>query len=145
MIGGILQGLIALNKADYVYEPFHATLLSIGVVTFSVVFNTSLAERLPLIEGIILIFHLIGFFVIIIPLWVMGPRGDPNTVLLKFTNDGGWSSKGLAAMVGLTSPMSVLIGYDCSVHLCKLKSPNDISRGATNIYLKLRRFKTHRG
>lgn len=145
MIGGILQGLIALNKADYVYEPFHATLLSIGVVTFSVVFNTSLAERLPLIEGIILIFHLIGFFVIIIPLWVMGPRGDPNAVLLKFTNDGGWSSKGLAAMIGLTSPMSVLIGYDCSVHLCKLKSPNDISKGATNIYLKLRRFKTHRG
>ncbi|KAF7915329.1 uncharacterized protein EAE98_011195 [Botrytis deweyae] len=117
MIGGILQGLIALNKADYVYEPFHATLLAIGVVTFSVVFNTSLAERLPLIEGIVLILHLIGFFVIIIPLWVMGPRGDPNTVLLNFTNDGGWSSKGLAAMIGLVSPMSVLIGYDCSVHL----------------------------
>ena len=119
MIGGILQGLIALNKPDYVYEPFHATLLTIGVVGFSVVFNTSLAERLPMIEGIILILHLVGFFVIIIPLWVMAPRGKASDVLLNFTNDGGWSSKGLSAMIGLTSPMSVLIGYDCSVHLCK--------------------------
>jgi hypothetical protein len=39
--------------------------------------------------------------------------------LLEFSNNGGWPSTGLSAMIGLTTPLSVLIGYDCSVHMCK--------------------------
>ncbi|KAM3074423.1 hypothetical protein ACMFMG_002773 [Clarireedia jacksonii] len=117
MVGTIIQGLIALNVENYVWEAYHGTLLTIAVVAFSVIFNTSMAERLPLIEGVILILHLIGIFAIIIPLWVMAPRGDPKTVLLEFTNQGQWATKGLSAMIGLTAPMSVLVGYDCSVHM----------------------------
>jgi len=101
---------------DYVWKNYHGTLLTIAVIAFSIVFNTVLAARLPLIEGMVLILHLAGFFAIIIPLWVMAPRAHPN-VLLEFSNNGGWSSTGLSAMIGLTSPMSVLIGYDCSVHM----------------------------
>ena len=77
-----------------------------------------LAARLPLIEGTVLILHLAGFFAIIVPLWVMAPRAHPS-ILLDFSNNGGWSTTGVSAMIGLTSPMSVLIGYDCSVHMCK--------------------------
>lgn len=118
MVGTIIQGLIALNVKDYVWHNWHGTLLTIAVIAFSIIFNTVLASRLPLIEGIVLILHLAGFFAIIIPLWVMAPRAHPH-VLLQFSNFGGWSSTGLSAMIGLTSPLSVLIGYDCSVHMCK--------------------------
>ncbi|KAH8602283.1 amino acid transporter-like protein [Bisporella sp. PMI_857] len=116
MVGTIIQGLIALNVEGYEWKQWHGTLLTIAVIVFSIAFNTVLASRLPLIEGIVLILHLAGFFAIIIPLWVMAPRAHPR-ILLEFTNNGGWSSTGLSAMVGLISPLSVLIGYDCSVHM----------------------------
>ena len=118
MVGTMIQGLIALNVPDYTWQNWHGTLLTVAIIGFAVLFNTVLAARLPLIEGIVLILHLAGIFVIIIPLWVMAPRAHPH-VLVEFTNFGGWSSLGLSAMIGLTTPMSVLIGYDCSVHMCK--------------------------
>jgi choline transport protein len=123
MVGTTIQGLIALNVQDYVWHAWHGTLLSIAAIFFSIVFNTSLAVKLPLIEGVVLVLHLAGLFAIIIPLWVMAPRANAHDALLVFTNFGGWSSNGLSAMIGLTTPLSVLIGYDCSVHMCKWKSP----------------------
>jgi choline transport protein len=119
MVGTIIQGLIALNVSDYVWHNWHGTLLTIGAISFSIIFNTVLAVRLPLIEGIVLILHLTGLFAIIIPLWIMAPLAKPHAALLEFSNNGGWPTTGLSAMIGLTTPLSVLIGYDCSVHMCK--------------------------
>ena len=119
MVGLIIQGLIAFNDASYEFHNYHGTLLAIAVIVFAIVFNTVLAQRLPLMEGLIVVLHILGFFAIIIPLWVMAPRTKPEIALLEFTNNGGWSTTGLAAMVGLNGPLSVLIGYDCSVHMCK--------------------------
>lgn len=116
MVGGIIQGLIALNNPDYGFDRWHATLLTIAIMAFATLFNTALAVRLPLIEGIILILHIAGFFGVFIPLWVLAPRA-PGDVLLTFTNNGGWPTTGIAAMIGLTTPLTALIGYDCSVHL----------------------------
>ncbi|KIW50408.1 hypothetical protein PV05_11997 [Exophiala xenobiotica] len=117
MVGTVIQGLIALNVEGYVWHNWHGTLLSIAAISFAIIFNTVLAVQLPLIEGIVLILHFAGFFAIIIPLWVMAPRSNAHDALLVFTNNGGWSSTGLSAMIGLTTPLSVLIGYDCSVHM----------------------------
>jgi choline transport protein len=68
MVSTIIQGLIALNVSDYVWHNWHGTLLTIAAISFLIIFNTVLAVRLPLIEGIVLILHLTGFFAIIIPL-----------------------------------------------------------------------------
>lgn len=116
MVGGIIQGLIALNYPDYEFDRWHATLLTIAIMTFAVIFNTILAVRLPLVEGVILMLHIAGFFAVFIPLWVLSPRAHPD-VLLSFTNNGGWPSQGIATMIGLTTPLTALIGYDCSVHM----------------------------
>lgn len=120
MVGTIIQGLIALNVKEYVWENYHGTLLTIAVICFSIIFNTALVSKLPMLEGMASALHLAGFFAIIIPLWVMGDHASSH-VLIEFTNNGGWSSVGLSAMIGLTSPMSVVTGNDCSVHMCKLK------------------------
>ncbi|KAK5075826.1 hypothetical protein LTR70_009917 [Exophiala xenobiotica] len=117
LVGTIIQGLIALNVPDYAWAPWHGTLLTIAVILFSAIFNTTWASRLPVLEGSVLILHILGFFAIVIPLWVMGPRAKPEVVLLEFTNNGGWPTKGLSAMVGLLAPQAVLTGYDCSVHM----------------------------
>lgn len=116
MQGGIIQGLIALNVPDYDFKPWHATLLTMGASAFAILFNTLLAAKLPLLEGFVLILHIAGFFAVILPLWIMAPRA-PASALVTFSNNGGWSSTGLSAMVGLTTPLTALIGYDCSVHM----------------------------
>jgi choline transport protein len=72
-----------------------------------------------LAEGLILILHVVGWLAVVITLWVMAPRADAHTALLDFQNNGGWPTVGLSSMVGLLAPMAVLVGYDCSVHMCK--------------------------
>ncbi|KAI6806520.1 hypothetical protein KC342_g18946, partial [Hortaea werneckii] len=119
MVGGLIQALISLNHGAYVPERWHQTLLTIAVVVSSVVFNTVLAVKLPLIEGILLTLHLCGAFAIVIPLWVMVPRTPVDVALFKYTNVGGWDTKGLAAMIGMVTPLNVLIGYDCTVHMAE--------------------------
>lgn len=117
MAGSVIQGLVLLNYPDYPYHPYHTTLITIAVIAFSIVFNTFLAVRLPLLEGVLLILHVAGLFAIIIPLWVMAPRGNTYETLMVFTDNGGWGHTGLSAMIGLITPVGVLIGYDCSVHM----------------------------
>ncbi|RMZ75467.1 hypothetical protein DV738_g5440, partial [Chaetothyriales sp. CBS 135597] len=115
----VVQGLISLNNPDYVAKSWHTTLLVVAINLVSVIFNTILAVRLPLIEGILLVLHLAGIFAIVIPLWVMGPRGNPREVLLEFTSIGGWESTGLATMIGLPAMIAMLYGYDCVVHMAE--------------------------
>ncbi|KAF2107377.1 amino acid/polyamine transporter I [Lophiotrema nucula] len=117
LVGTTIQGLIALNNPDYSYARWHGTLLAIAIVVFTIVFNTSLASRLPFIEVVALIVHVGGFIAIIATLWAMAPRRSASVALLDFTNLGGWNSTGLSAMIGLLAPMAVLVGYDCSVHM----------------------------
>ncbi|KAF2102431.1 amino acid transporter-like protein [Rhizodiscina lignyota] len=117
MVGSVLQGLIVLNDDSYVWHSWHGTLLTIAVIVFSIAFNTILADRLPYIEIVAVAIHFLGLFGIIIPLWVTADRGNAHDVLLTFTNTGGWQSTGLACMIGVVTPVGLLIGYDCSVHM----------------------------
>jgi choline transport protein len=119
MVGTIIQGLIIINNESYVFQAWHGTLLTIAVMSFAIIFNTVVAGKLPLTEGVAVIIHMCGLFGVIVPLWVLSPRGDSHEVLLEFTNLGGWPTNGLAAMVGLTTPLSIWIGYETPVHMAE--------------------------
>jgi hypothetical protein len=92
-------------------------MLVIVVVAFSITFNTLLAKKLPMVENIILIIYIIGFFAIITPLWVLAPRANAHDVFTQFANAGGWSSTSTAFMVGLSGVLVSLCGFDCAVHM----------------------------
>lgn len=81
------------------------------------IFNTFLVKKLPLVEGIVLIVHIFGFFAVLITLWVLGPRGSAHDVFTQFNNFGGWSSDGLSALVGILAVMIPLLGADGAVHM----------------------------
>ncbi|KAI4237844.1 MAG: hypothetical protein LQ349_001539 [Xanthoria aureola] len=117
VVGTIIQGLISLQNPLYEPQQWHGTLLIISVVLFCIVFNTSLAKKLPLIEGFILLLHIIGLFAIVIPLWVLAPRNTPSVALFRFNNGGNWPTMGVAYMVGLLTALSSMMGFDCSVHM----------------------------
>lgn len=119
LAGTIIQGLIVLNQPDYNFQRWHGTMLVIAISTFSILFNTFLAKNLPFVEGLILIIHVIGLFAIIIPLWVLAPRNNAHAVFTNFNNGGGWDSSGTATLVGLSTTITSMLGYDCSVHMCK--------------------------
>jgi len=117
LAGTQIQGLIVLNYPNYVFERWHGTLLTCAVASFSVFFNTFLAKKLPLVEGIVLIIHVFGFFAVVVTLWVLGPRGDAATVFTTFTNLGGWNSNATSALVGILAVMIPLLGADAAVHM----------------------------
>lgn len=110
-VANMLVGLLAINYPDsYDYKPWHVTLLVIAVALAALLFNTLLAQKLPLIEGIILIVHCFGFFGILIPLWVLSPSVPPSDVFGSIVDRGGWGSNGLSCLVGVVGPVYALIG-----------------------------------
>lgn len=110
LAGTQIQGLLVLNYPSYEYERWHGTLLVIAVACFSIIFNTVAAKQLPMVEGLVLIFHVFGFFAILIPLWVLAPRTPAHTVFLEFSDNGKWGNIGLACLIGMLSPVFTLLG-----------------------------------
>jgi choline transport protein len=123
----LIEALIILNHSTYIPQPYHATLLIVAVATISILFNTFLAKKLPLVEAILLFIHVAGFFAILIPLWTLGPRSNAKEVFTTFNNGGGWNSDGTSALVGLLTAVISLTGSDSAAHMCMLFSLNTIA------------------
>ncbi len=119
LAGTMIQSLLVLCQPTYVFENWHGTLLVIAITAFCIVFNTVLAGRLPVVEGTVLVVHVLGFFAVLVPLWVLAPRSTPSDVFATFGNLGGWPTTGVAFMVGLLSPVYTLIGADSTVHMAE--------------------------
>jgi len=119
LAGTQIQGLIVLNNPDYVFERWHGTLLCIAVTLFAIIFNTVLAKKLPLVEGLVLFLHIFGFFAILIPLWVLSPRAPARDVFTTFVDGGEWGNVGLACLIGMLSPVFALLGADAATHMAE--------------------------
>ncbi|KAK2609569.1 hypothetical protein N8I77_003065 [Diaporthe amygdali] len=117
VVGMIIQGIIALNNPDYVFERWHCTLLTIAAISFAVLMNTVLASHLPAIQYLLFALHFGGIFAIVIPLWLTADRGNPSDVLLTFSDNGNWGNVGLSSMIGMTLYAGLLNGYDCIAHM----------------------------
>jgi choline transport protein len=106
-----------LNYPDYVFQRWHGTLLVFAVSAFSVFFNSYLAKKLPLIEGIVLFVHIVGFLAVLVTFWVLGPRGNAHDVFFQFNNLGGWNSYATSTLVGTVAAVLPLLGADAAVHM----------------------------
>lgn len=104
-----MLGLAVLGSPSYEPEPFHQTLLTIGIVLFCALFNIFLASRLSITEALILVLHFAGVFVVIIPLWITAPRGNIHDTIFRFENSAGWESDGLSYAIGIVPMIGMLI------------------------------------
>lgn len=114
----ITQGLLINEDPTYEPQAWHRTLLVIAVGILATLVNTLLAKNVHMVgafEGLILMIHVVGLFIIIIPLWVLAPRNI--NAAFEFNNMGGWPGPGLATMVGLSPSVVSLIGHDGAVHM----------------------------
>jgi choline transport protein len=113
----MIQGLVAMNHADYAFQRWHGTLIFYGIVMVSLFVNTYLARLLPEIEAVVLLLHIIGFFCVLIPLVYLAPHGSARDVFATFNNADGWGDKGLSFFVGLSTSMFSFIGCDAGSHM----------------------------
>lgn len=60
-------------------------------------------------EAIVLVLHVLGVFVIVVPLWVLAPHGNVHDTIFDFTNSGGWHNDGLAVVIGMVPMIGMLI------------------------------------
>lgn len=117
--GQQFTSLISLLRTDYTPPAWHSTLFTMGVAIFSVLCNIFLVRKLNVLEGLMFLVHIAGFFFIFVILWIMGPRSEPRDVFMEFSNDNAWPSVGLACLAGIVSPVVTLIGTDSSCHLAE--------------------------
>jgi choline transport protein len=109
--GTMIQGLLILNYPDYNFQNWHGTLLFYAVLFFSLFVNTYLGRLLPQIESLLLFFHILGFFAILIPIVYLAPAHQPASVVFgTFINNGEWSSIPLAIFVGLITATNAFPG-----------------------------------
>lgn len=125
LCGTLIQGLLVFNYSGdsgyiYSFERWHGTLLTMAIAVVGTLVNTYGAKLLPPLEGVILFLHLGGFLAVLVPLWVMGPGKAPDYAVWKeFTNSGGWSSMGLACLVGQLTPLFSWTGPDAATHMAE--------------------------
>lgn len=99
----MIQGLLILNYPSYVPQRWHATLLFFAVLSFALFINTYLGRVLPQIESLMLFFHILGFFSVLIPIVYLAPKQSGTEVFTTFMNLGGWKTDGLAFFIGLVT------------------------------------------
>ena len=81
------------------------------MVLIGLFFNTLLAKYLPLIESIILLIHVLGVFVIMIPLVVLSPtKSSAHDVFALFLDSGGYNNMGVAFFVGIIATVFSFLG-----------------------------------
>lgn len=120
LTGNMVLGMAALNHDTYMPELWHGSLLFWAVMAFAVFINTLVSSALPKFEGLILVFHVLGFFAILIPLVTLGPHGDTKEVFNTWVNNGGFQSTGLSFMVGMMGNAFAFVGTDAAFHVSLL-------------------------
>ncbi|CAO2649329.1 Nn.00g067140.m01.CDS01 [Neocucurbitaria sp. VM-36] len=118
MLSSLVIGMVLLVNPDaHIGELWHVTLIMFLWLFLMVGFNIFLAQHLPLAEGIVLVLHVFAFFAFLILFWTMAERSPAEEVFTTWTNGGGWSSMGVSALVGLSTPLWCFIGPDAGAHM----------------------------
>jgi choline transport protein len=124
--------MISIYHPSYIQQNWHQSLVMIAIGVLGTFMNTYGAQHLPLLEGIVLVFHIFGFFCIIIPLWVLAPKAPASEVFGGFNDFGGWGSIGAACFVGTVAAAGSFGGSDAACHISE--ETRDASRSVRESY-----------
>lgn len=109
--------LISICDRNFVIKGWHGALITMAFVLAAIFFNTVAIGKLPILEGLAVIFHFFGFFAFIVIMWVMGPRANAKDTLTTFEDGNNWGNFGLATLIAMVGPVATYLGGDCAVHL----------------------------
>jgi choline transport protein len=107
-----------LNNPDFVGTGWQGTFVVWAVLLSCVIINVFISGALPIIEVLVLVVHVLGFFGILIPLVYLAPsHNSAKTVFATFNNQYGWSSQVLSFLIGLQGNALAFVGTDSAVHV----------------------------
>lgn len=109
LVGTLIQSCAAVAYPTYEPTNWQGTLMVIAVAILVWYLNIWGESYMPLFQNVMFVFHIFGFLVIIIVLWVLSPRLSAKATFTEFTNSGGWNSMGLSLMVGQVSAIYACI------------------------------------
>lgn len=118
----LIESIIEITKPNYTLTSWQYTLIMLGFLLVTILFNTWGALALPRIETLSLIGHLGGLLVTIIPLLVLAPKNSAKQVFTEVVNSAGWSSTGTSCLVAQVSVLYCNLGSDSAVHICKCQT-----------------------
>ncbi|KAE8352491.1 amino acid/polyamine transporter I [Aspergillus coremiiformis] len=114
----MIEALILLTRSDYDAQPWRKTLYAWGISALSAAINIVGGRFLPRFEGTVLIFHILGFFAVLVPLTSMADqKASAEEVFTSFINQGHWPSTALSVFIGLAGPVFAFAGGDAAVHM----------------------------
>ncbi|KAK3717684.1 hypothetical protein LTR37_005751 [Vermiconidia calcicola] len=115
--GSLVQTIILINNDSYAFPAWQGTLLAILMVVIAYGANIYGAKVLPYWQNIFFALHILAYFAYIVPIWISAPAASHSQVWATFKNDGGWSSMGLALLVGQLTGVSEQCGIDTTAHM----------------------------
>lgn len=122
ILSTLVKALVEVYYPNWTFTNWQATLVMIFFLITTIYFNTWGARLLPAIEIVSLLFHLAGFIITIVPLWVLAPKNSASDVFGPVVNGGGWSHTGTSFLVGTITILFSNLGPDAAVHIGKLGS-----------------------
>lgn len=113
LVGTLIQASVTVIYPDYAATRWQGTLMVIAVTILVWVMNIFGTRGMPAFQNVMLIAHVFGFLTIIIVFWTLSPRTTAEVAFTEFKNSGGWSTTGLALMVGQLSAIYACICENC--------------------------------
>ena len=106
-----------MHNPTYVPKAWHGMMVMWAILSVCYLFNTFFSKKLPLVEGLIVILHVAGFFAVIIPLWVMADRSSATDNFTLFVDNMGWNNVPLSTFIGLVGAASCFVGVESGAHM----------------------------
>ncbi|KAF8864083.1 amino acid transporter-like protein [Acephala macrosclerotiorum] len=112
-----IQSIIEIANSEFSFTSWQYTLIMLGFLLITILFNTWWARALPGLETMSLFGHIGGFLLVMIPLLVMAPKNSAKQVFTEVVNNGGWSNTGTACLVSQVTVIYCNLGSDSAVHI----------------------------
>jgi hypothetical protein len=108
----MIQTTVLVSYPDYTQPLWQVTIFILVAITVSFIGNVAFHRALPHWQNAAFVLHVLAYFAILIPIWVNAPMASSEQVWTGFENSGGWSSMGLAVMIGQLPGATFQVGID---------------------------------
>ncbi|KAH9907150.1 amino acid/polyamine transporter I [Xylariomycetidae sp. FL2044] len=114
-----VQACLNVTRPDYEFTGWQIVLIMWAILAATVAFNTWGSSFFPQLETMSLIGHVVGFFVVMIPLWVLCEKNSAYDVFLSFSDQSGWDDMGMAYILSQIYVIWCCFGSDSIVHIAE--------------------------
>ncbi|KAM0750785.1 amino acid transporter [Meredithblackwellia eburnea MCA 4105] len=120
IIGSNVLGMYILVHPDHVSQPYQVVLGYWGILVIGCIFNIFQSKRLGNLMYFALGLSLSGWLTTLVVQAAKSPtRNSAKYVFTTVVNETGWSSDGVAWILGLLQSAYALTGYDSVAHLAE--------------------------